>query len=479
MSLTSRSLIKSRGLIVAISAGAAVLTFSEIHGALNHTVNTPGRAAANQTHSPKAAKPHGGDATAPNVKKSSAPGIASLGKGNLKKAGRGRRAQIDTQGTESGNVSPPAIYSSAYLDLNPFVRAYCDGLAVLPGSTGWNEWGCALFPGQTGGQPDFGWRQDYLVPDSHSPKYPAAANFILTNAGYRPIFYMDPPNAMRKGYGRPWDWTPDPNIDDPIFSGWISPYNKSIVVGHDVQHISLKFLAALATDNSNTAFTNEAIMAKAFMWRYAAMVAGQLRTDYFKTTIHSSREVGRILDFAVDCVNNALLDDQDAGAVLDWVKNAVLPSIYPTGVGFIYDPSQQGYKPEPQLGAVDYWFPWQDGLEAAGLDRLGRYLIAYGTKEYTDLGTILQMKARLIASNTANVISHDGNCPKAVGVDGKIAWVGDEGYGYGAWCYRALRISGQDGKADVVFQRYQNKPDWWCWLVEPDGSYNPLLSIGK
>lgn len=370
---------------------------------------------------------------------------------------------------------PSAKPNVSYIDLNPIVRDFCNLLNVDPGSLEWAQWGCELFPGQTGGQSDFGWRQDHRVPNVNNPKYKQAAAYILTNAGYRPIYYIDAIGGTRKGYGRPWDWVADPVIDDPILTGWKAP-NGKVVVGHDAQHFSLKYLAALAQGDK---LTDECIAAKVFMWRMAAEIGGMLRTDYFKETIHSSREVGRTLDFAVDCVKYSLLDDQDAQAIIDWVTNAVLPSILPNGIGFVYKPGQQGYKTEPQLGNVDYWFPWQDGLEAAGLDRLGRYLQSTDYKPFIDAGNLIRVKARAIAMNTANVISHTGNCPKAVGMDGKIAWVGDEGLGYAAWCYRALRIAGDHEKANTVFDNFKDKPDWWCWLVEPDDNFNPKLPIAK
>lgn len=383
-------------------------------------------------------------------------------------------AHVESPGNLPGEVEKS--YSSNnynYVDLNPIMRAYVEGLGVPPGVGDWNQFGCELFPGQTGGQADFGWRQDHRVPVVADPKYKNVAAKILSNAGFRPVFYLDAPLGTRKGYGRPWDWVPDPVIDDPILTGW-KHANGKVVVGHDLQHWSFKHLASLAGRHD---FTEQSLAAKVMLWRMAASMGGMLRTEYFKNTIHSSREVGRALDFAIDCAKFSVMDDQDADAILAWVKNAVIPSVREDGIGFVYQPGQQGYKTEPQLGSVDYWFPWQDGLEAAGIDRFGQFLQTLPEKELSDLGTVMRMKARTIAGKTASVITDDGNCPKAVGMDGKIAWVGDEGYGYAVWCYRALRIAGAHAKANAVFERFKAKPEWWSWFVEPNGTYNPKLGL--
>ena len=60
--------------------------------------------------------------------------------------------------------NPQYSYNLPYTDLNPFMRTYCDGLGVEIGSDWFLAYGCALYPGQTGGQPDFGWRQDHRIP---------------------------------------------------------------------------------------------------------------------------------------------------------------------------------------------------------------------------------------------------------------------------------------------------------------------------
>ncbi|MFN0207802.1 MAG: hypothetical protein ACKVS6_15955 [Planctomycetota bacterium] len=366
--------------------------------------------------------------------------------------------------------------SLPYIDFNPQVRAYCDiTYGVAPGSPDWLKWGCALNPGQGGGQPDFGWRQDHVVPGQGHPGYEMAARAILANAGYRPIYYIDAPNGMRKGYGRPWDWIPDPAVDDIISTGYKAPDGK-VIIGHDVQHFSLKFLNVIA---SNPVLTDETLAAKVFMWRFAAQIAGTLRTNYFQEKIHSSREVGRTCDFMVDCVTNSWMEDHDAQTFLDWVKNVVIPTIGPDGIAYIYKPGDDGYKPEPNLGAVPYWFPWQDGLMAAGMDRLGSVLIEKGSPLQKTLGGQIKAAARAVAIKMASVITNDGAVPKAVGLDGKLSWVENEKYGYGVWCYRALRIAGANVKADAVIKRYKNEPAWWSFLVEPNGEYNSELPMNS
>jgi hypothetical protein len=362
-----------------------------------------------------------------------------------------------------------------YIDLNPYLRSFCETLGVEIGSTTWLAYGCELYPGQTGGQNDFGWRQDHAVPAVGSQEFARVANAILSNAGYRPTFYLDKPQAMRMGYGRPWTWVPDPTIDDVLSEGWYAP-NGKLVTGHDMQHFSLKFLAAL----SSVAVDNEQkFFAKAFMWRYMGIVGGWLRTDFCKAHYYSSREVGRVLDFVSDCVQFAPVDDPDLQSVIDWIEFTVLPQIPTNGMGYIYKPTDQGYKPEPNLGVVEYSYPWQDGLMVPGMWRFGGLLIETSDPHLQSLGQELRDKARSIAIHMASIITADGACPKAEGIDGKLSWVENEKYGYSVWCYRALRIAGADGKADLVFQKYGNLPYWWPWFVEPDGSWNPNLPMAN
>lgn len=375
-------------------------------------------------------------------------------------------------------VSAPGWYSYdsqnvPYVDLNPYVRAWCDLLNVSAGSGEWLQFGCELNPGQTGGQADFGWRQDHRVPPVSNPRYVKTAAAILANAGHRPVFYIDPPKGLRKGLGRPWAWVPIPGVDDIATTGWNAP-NGKIVIGHDLQHFSLKFIDALARKQE---VTEQGIAAKFMMWRFAAQAAGMLRTDYYKNSIHSSREVGRLFDFVVDCAESSIIDDQDAETFLAWTENAVIPAIQPDGVGFIIKPGDVGYKIEPNLGNVPYWFPWQDGIMAVGMDRLGAYLEKVGTSSQQQLGTQVRVLARKVAVNMANFITEDGAVPKAVGLDGKLSWVENEKYGYGVWCYRALRLAGANKKADAVLERYKKSPEWYSWFVEIDGNYNGTLGI--
>lgn len=365
--------------------------------------------------------------------------------------------------------------SVSYVDLNPYVRTYCDTLGVEIGSAYFLAWGCEIYPGQTGGQADFGWRQDHKIPKVGTPEFDVAANGILANAGYRPIFYLDTFDAKRKGYGRPWTWIPDPVIDEPLTESWFAP-NGVMVTGHDMQHFSLKFLAALAAKPTPN---EKSQMAKAFLWRYASVVGGWLRTDWCKTGYYSSREVGRVLDFVCDVANVGYMDMADAQAILDWVEYVVLPQIPANGMGYIYKPTDQGYKTEPNLGDVPYSYPWQDGLMVPGMERFGVLLENHGNKQQKRLGSELRAKARLIAKHMASVITDDGACPKAEGIDGQLSWVENEKYGYSVWCYRALRIAGAHAKADVVFNKYKNDSYWWPWFVEPDGKWNKALPMAQ
>jgi hypothetical protein len=370
--------------------------------------------------------------------------------------------------------NPQYSYNLPYTDLNPFMRTYCDGLGVEIGSDWFLAYGCALYPGQTGGQPDFGWRQDHRIPPANLPEFDRAAKAILANAGYRPTFYLDSPDALRKGYGRPWDWVPDPLIDDVLTEGWKAP-NGKLVVGHDAQHFSLKFLAALAANPVPNEYSN---MAQAFMWRYASIVGGWLRTEYYQS-LHSSREVGRLLDFVADVIDVAWMEPEDAVAIINWARHAVVPSIYPDGTGYVYYPGDQGYKPEPNLGTVPYSYPWQDGLMAPGMYRFGHILMDTNFPEFVNLGNDLVHQSRRVAAHVASLITDDGACPKAEGLDGKLSWVENEKYGYSVWCYRALRIAGAHAKADAVFARFKDDPNWWPWFVEADGSWNPNLPLAN
>jgi hypothetical protein len=365
------------------------------------------------------------------------------------------------------------ITGPSYVDLNPYIRAYSDTLGVEIGSQYFTDWGCAIYPGQTGGQADFGWRQEHRIPHPDSLEFDYVANGILANAGYRPTFYLDKPDALRKGYGRPWTWIPDPAMDEPLTESWFAP-NGVMITGHDMQHFSLKFLAALA---ANPTKNEKSKMAKAFLWRYAAIVGGWLRTEFCIASYYSPREVGRVLDFICDVANVGYMDEMDAQAVIDWVEYTVLPQIPTNGMGYIYKPTDQGYKPEPYLGVVPYGYPWQDGLMVPGLWRFGEILEKFGNAHQQEIGIELKAKARSIGKHMASVITDDGACPKAEGLDGQLSWVPSEKYGYAVWCYRALRIAGEHAKAEVVFQRYKNQPYWWPWFVEADGKWNPNLPM--
>ena len=105
---------------------------------------------------------------------------------------------------------------------------------------------------------------------------------------------------------------PGPLIDDVLTEGWKAP-NGKLVVGHDAQHFSLKFLAALAANPVPNEYSN---MAQAFMWRYASIVGGWLRTEYYQS-LHSSREVGRLLDFVADVIDVAWMEPEDAVAIIN------------------------------------------------------------------------------------------------------------------------------------------------------------------
>ncbi|MFN0206165.1 MAG: hypothetical protein ACKVS6_07605 [Planctomycetota bacterium] len=386
-----------------------------------------------------------------------------------KKLHRAQKPPVDV-------TSFASSYVPDFIDLNPVVRAYCSIHGIEVGSPTWLAFGTTLFPNQGGGQPDYGWRKDHQIPEVNSADYLTVAHAILANVGYRPIFYFDNPGGVRQGYGRPWNWKADPLIDDPVTTGWYAP-NSKLVIGHDIQHFSFKYLSTLA---AQTDVTNEVIIAKVFMWRVAATLGGILRTNYHQY-LHSSREVGRVLDFAVDAAITSWIDDSDAESILNWVKNVVMPSVGPTGIGFVYVPGSEGYHPQPELGpgSVSYWFPWQDAMMAVGMDRLGRYLQTLHVQSLSELGIQLQALAMKVAQNVASVISADGACPHSVGIDGTLGWIDSEKYGYGVWCYRALRIAGANGKADAVYQRYKSEPKWWTWFVESDGSWNPDLPVAK
>lgn len=379
--------------------------------------------------------------------------------------------QMLLRASKSGDAQ---FATSSYTDLNPWVRAYCDTLGVEIGSDLWRSFGSELYASQTGGQADFGWRQDHRIPPVSNPRFERVAKAILSNAGYRPIFYLDDPDALRKGYGRPWDWLPDSTIDDPLTEGWKSP-NGKLVTGYGAQHISLKFIAALAAVPTPNEYSE---MARAFLWRNASVVGGWLRTSYYHD-LHSSREVGRMLDLVCDAVEHAWIDPYDGGAILDWTENVVLAQIQPNGIGYVLKPTDQGYKPEPNLGAVPYWYPWQDGLMVGGMYRFGVLLQESPLGDLQILGQKVIAMARKVAGNMASVITDDGACPKAVGLDGKVSWVENEKYGYAVWCYRALRIAGAHEKANAVFERFKSDPSWWPWFVEADGSWNPNLPMAK
>jgi hypothetical protein len=47
------------------------------------------------------------------------------------------------------------------------------------------------------------------------------------------------------------------------------------------------------------------------------------------------------------------------------------------------------------------------------------------------------------------------------------------------WCYRALRLANANAKAQAVFERYKDSPEWWSFFVEPDGNYTPGLNLQK
>ncbi|MBI3820714.1 MAG: hypothetical protein HY286_18650 [Planctomycetes bacterium] len=365
-----------------------------------------------------------------------------------------------------------------YIDLNPDVRNYLSLLNDTIGTQEWYAYGTGIDPQQTGGQPDFGWRQDYKIPDVADPNYLKVAGLILSNAGFRPTYYVVLPGSLRKGYGRPLEWTAEPGVDDPVTTGWYAS-NGDLLVGHGLQHVSFKHLAALA---SSEPATEQTLAAQFMMWSMGVMVGGTLRTDYYQTALHSSREVGRVFDFAVDCAKCAWFDDDNAITILDWAKNTVLPSVTSDGIGHIYYPGDQGYHLDPNLGEVPYWYPWQDGLMIAGMNRLGSFLVALfpdGQGDIAYLGAALGAKARFMASKLASVITDDGKCPKAIGLNGNISWSpDDEAVGFGAWCYRALRIANANSKADAVFAKLKDNSDYWPWFVEPDGSWNPNLNMG-
>lgn len=361
-----------------------------------------------------------------------------------------------------------------YIDLNPVVRDYL-GLNVnneLIGSQLWFLYGTALDPQQTGGQPDFGWRQDHKVPNSTIPGFDTIADLILANAGSRPTFYLQPPFGVRGNVGRPLGWTPDPLIDDPATAGWFAP-NGALVVGHGLQHFSFKHVAALAASQPPT---EKALVAQFMLWSFGRQIGAQLRNDFNKYAIHSSREVGRSMDFIIDCAQLAWIEDDDASTILDWVKFTVLPAIEPDGIGHIYYPGDQGYHLDPQIGEAPYWYPWQDALMAAGMHRFGNYLITIAGNDtnLATLGAAVVSKSRLVAAKVASVVTDEGFCPKSIGLNGNISWDPDDwALGYGAWTYRALRIANAHAKADTIFNKLKNSSQWWPWFVEPNGNWNP------
>jgi len=367
-----------------------------------------------------------------------------------------------------GAPAPQTDPPPGYVDLNPLVRSLVDLTGVDPGSPLWLQYGCALLPGQGAAQPDFGWRQDFQIPLQGTPAYYVAANAILANAGYRPTFYLNLPSAMRMETGRPWGWSPGPD-DNPLTTAWESPFGVD-VTGHDPQHYSLKFLAALGAHPGL-----HGDLARAFLWRFAAQIAGTLRTDYYSHSLHSSREAGRVLDFFADALLTTTVDPEDAASVLAWIQNAVLPNVLPNGIGHMYLPSDEDFIPEMDLGSVPYWFPWQDGLFAGGLDRFGQLLETYGSDWQRSLGSNMRFTAWRIATNLVSVVDWDGGVPKAVGADGQVHWIDNEKYGYGAWCYRAMRIAGADDKANMILARFFADPEFRSFLVEPDGSWAPGL----
>ncbi len=377
-------------------------------------------------------------------------------------------ASFTSSRAHSAGVVPPS-----YFDLNPLIRDFVDGFGVAPGTPLWLAYGSTAYPGQTGGQSDFGWRQDHALPGFGSGAYHNVAKAILSNSGHRPIFYVDEPHALRHGFGRPWDWCPQPGLDEPVTTGWIAP-NGVVVVGHDLQHYSLKFLAALAAGPPESPYRE---IARGFLWAFAGQLGGMLRTPYFQTEIHSAREVGRGLDFVADAARYGFFDDDDADSIVAWIRDTVIPKIVEPGIAKVFWPTDASYHPVAELGLVPYWIPWQEAVCAPGMDRCARVLQETGDPTLIALGASLRYQATRIAQNVARVVTVDGAVPHAVSfADGAKQWTTDQ-YPLGVWCYRALRMAGAHAKADAVLARYRSDPYWWPFFVEPDGKFASTLPI--